>query len=131
MSILAAMAAVMLYKYGGKEDVWGHPMEIKTIDDEELKEHLDDGWSAHPLDAVNAEADRIEQEEEEKQEAIRLAEEERKRKEGEELLRQQELEAQREQEERERIQAENKGLKATQKKAKQEAADKASGEGSN
>lgn len=131
MSILTAMAAVMLYKYGGKDDVWGHPMETKIVDDAEVKDHLKDGWSSHPLDAVDAEADRIEQEEAEEREAIILAEEERKRKEGEELLRQQELDAQREQDERERIQAENKGLKATQKKAKQEAADKASGEGSN
>lgn len=131
MTILAAMSAVMLYKYGGKDNVWGHPMEITTVDDAEVKSHVAKGWSEHPLDAVDAEADRIEKEEAEEAEAVRLAEEERKRKEGEELLRQQELDAQREQDERERIEAENKGLKATQKKAKQEAADKASGEGSN
>lgn len=131
MTILAAMAAVMLYKYGGKEKVWGHPMEITTVDDDEVKSHVAKGWSEHPLDAVNAEADRIEQEEAEELESIRLAEEERKRKEGEELLRQQEMDEQREKDERERLEAEKKGQRATDKKAKQEAAASAKGEGSN
>ena len=43
----------MVYKAGGNEVIWGIKCSYKIINDDEVEQHLSDGWVDHPHKMLN------------------------------------------------------------------------------
>lgn len=44
----------MIYKHGGEALVWGKKATVKVVDEDEVDEHLEDGWLDHPSKLFDA-----------------------------------------------------------------------------